>query len=338
MKSRPAVMTFCLAIFTILSLVTAPVSNAAPDMTGPVMVSSAVTPKSLNIATGPATVKVTVRLTDGTGVDTPALVVSHDTTGQSQGFGEMTLVSGTIRDGTWQQSVTIPRGSATGAWTVKLFPLFDTRGNRSTGFVHLATLNVTGTPSDVTGPVMVSSAVTPKSLNIATGPATVKVTVRLTDQTGADEPALVVSHDTTGQSQGFGEMTLVSGTTRDGTWQRSVTIPQGSATGAWTVKLFPLTDTRGNRSTGFVHLATINVSGTPSDMTGPVLVSSTVTPTSLNIATGPATVKVTVRLTDQTGADEPDLVVSHDTTGQSQGFGEMTLVSGTTRDGTWQRS
>ncbi|MFE4227271.1 hypothetical protein ACFRJ8_05225, partial [Arthrobacter sp. NPDC056886] len=35
-----------------------------------------------------------------------------------------------------------------------------------------------------------------------------------------------------------------------------------SATGAWTVKLFPLTDTRGNRSTGFVHLATINVTAT----------------------------------------------------------------------------
>ena len=99
------------------------------------------------------------------------------------------------------------------------------------------------------------------SLNIATGPATVKVTIRLTDRTGTDTPFLVVSHDATGQSQGFGEMTLISGTTRDGTWQRSVTIPKGAATGAWTVKLFPLTDTRGNRSTGFQHLATLNVTG-----------------------------------------------------------------------------
>jgi serine protease len=41
--------------------------------------------------------------------------------------------------------VTIPKGSATGSWTVRLFPLTDTRGNRSTGFLHLATLNVTAT-------------------------------------------------------------------------------------------------------------------------------------------------------------------------------------------------
>ncbi|MDF9749099.1 hypothetical protein [Arthrobacter sp. ES3-54] len=331
-------MTFCLAIFTILSLVTAPVASAASDMTGPVMVSSAVTPKSLNIATGPASVKVTVRLTDQTGADEPVVTLGHDASGQSQGFGEMTLVSGTTRDGTWERTMTIPQGSATGTWRVTLFPLDDTLGNTSTGFQTLATLNVTGTPSDVTGPVMVSSTVTPKSLNIATGPATVKVTVRLTDRTGADEPVVTLGHDATGQSQGFGEMTLVSGTTRDGTWERTMTIPQGSATGTWNVTLFPLDDTLGNTSTGFQTLGTLNVTGTPSDVTGPVMVSSAVTPKSLNIATGPATVKVTVRLTDRTGADEPVVTLGHDTTGQSQGFGEMTLVSGTTRDGTWERT
>ena len=146
-KSRSSVVatTICLAILAVFSLATAPAARAASDMAGPVMVSSAVTPKSLNIATGPATVKVTIRLTDRTGTDTPFLVVSHDATGQSQGFGEMTLISGTTRDGTWQRSVTIPKGAATGAWTVKLFPLTDTRGNRSNGFQHLATLNVTAT-------------------------------------------------------------------------------------------------------------------------------------------------------------------------------------------------
>ncbi|MFF2029683.1 hypothetical protein [Arthrobacter sp. NPDC058192] len=338
MKSRTAVITFCLAIFTILSLVTAPVASAASDMTGPVMVSSTVTPTSLNIATGPATVKVTVRLTDRTGASEPAVTLGHDATGQSQGFGTMTLVSGTPKDGTWECTMTIPKGSATGTWKVTLFPLDDTLGNTSTGFRTLATLNVTGTPSDVTGPVMVSSTVTPTSLNIATGPATVKVTVRLTDRTGASEPAVTLGHDATGQSQGFGTMTLVSGTPKDGTWERTMTIPKGSATGTWKVTLFPLDDTLGNTSTGFQTLATLNVTGTPSDVTGPVMVSSTVTPTSLNIATGPATVKVTVRLTDRTGADEPAVTLGHDATGQSQGFGTMTLVSGTPKDGTWERT
>ena len=43
--------------------------------------------------------------------------------------------------------MTIPKGSATGAWRVTLFPLDDTLGNTSAGFQTLATLTVTGTPS-----------------------------------------------------------------------------------------------------------------------------------------------------------------------------------------------
>ncbi|WP_026538866.1 hypothetical protein, partial [Arthrobacter sp. 9MFCol3.1] len=105
--------------------------------------------------------------------------------------------------------------------------------------------------SDVTGPVLVSSTVTPKALNIATGPATVKVTLRLTDRTGAREPVVTMGNDATGQRQGFGAMTLVSGTTKDGVWERTMTIPKGSATGTWKVTLFPLDDTLGNSSTGF---------------------------------------------------------------------------------------
>ncbi|MET3919890.1 serine protease [Arthrobacter sp. UYEF20] len=240
----------------------APVASAASDITGPVLVSSTVTPKSLNIATGPAAVKITVRLTDRTGTSDPVLSVSHDGTGQSHGFGRMTLVSGTAKDGTWERSVAIPKGSATGNWTVTLFPLTDTLGNGSGGFRDLATLTVTGTPSDIAGPVLVSSTVTPKSLNIATGPATVKITVRLTDRTGTSDPVLSVSHDGTGQSHGFGRMTLLSGTAKDGTWERSVAIPKGSATGNWTVTLFPLSDTLGNGSGGFLDLATLNVTAT----------------------------------------------------------------------------
>jgi hypothetical protein len=128
-----------------ISLTTAPMASAVSDVTGPVLVSSTVTPKSLNIATGPATVKVTLRLTDRTGTSSPVLSVSHDATGQSHGFGSMNLVSGTAKDGTWERSVSIPKGSATGNWTVRLFPLSDTLGNRSGGFRDLATLNVTAT-------------------------------------------------------------------------------------------------------------------------------------------------------------------------------------------------
>ncbi|WP_426976342.1 hypothetical protein ACQCSU_16490 [Pseudarthrobacter sp. O4] len=62
-----------------------------------------------------------------------------------------------------------------------------------------------------------------------------------------------------GQSQGFGRMTLVSGTMKDGVWKHTIVIPQGAATGQWDVTLYPLSDTWGNQSSFFQTLKTVTV-------------------------------------------------------------------------------
>ncbi|WP_026040959.1 hypothetical protein, partial [Arthrobacter sp. TB 23] len=91
--------------------------------------SSSVDKTEFNLNDGPATFTIKVRITDATGVKTPTLTVSHSDTSQSHGFGSMTLVSGTSKDGTYERTVTIPQGSAPGQWEVLLFPLGDTLGN-----------------------------------------------------------------------------------------------------------------------------------------------------------------------------------------------------------------
>src|SRR4051794_9966635 len=78
-------------------------AHAASDTTGPVLASWSVTPRTLDLKSGPTTVKVTLPLTDATGVSTPVVTLSHVGTDQSRGFGSMTLVSGTTRDGTWER-------------------------------------------------------------------------------------------------------------------------------------------------------------------------------------------------------------------------------------------
>ncbi|WP_307081682.1 S-layer homology domain-containing protein [Arthrobacter agilis] len=311
---------------------------AISDTSGPALVSSSVTPTELNLESGPRTAKITAQLRDQTGVRPPTITVSHTTTDQSFGFGAMSLVSGTTQDGTWERTVTIPEGSAPGKWEVTLYPLTDTLGNTSIFFQTLATLTVTGAISDTSGPALVSSSVTPTELNLESGPRTAKITAQLRDQTGVRPPTITVSHTTTDQSFGFGAMSLVSGTTQDGTWERTVTIPEGSAPGKWEVTLYPLTDTLGNTSIFFQTLATLTVTGAISDTSGPALVSSSVTPTELNLESGPRTAKITAQLRDQTGVRPPTITVSHTTTDQSFGFGAMSLVSGTTQDGTWERT
>src|SRR5205823_2656746 len=51
------------------------------------------------------------------------------------------------------------------------------------------------------------------------------------------------------QQAGFGSMTRTSGTAQDGTYSRTMTIPQGAAPGSWSATLYPLTDTVGNSGT-----------------------------------------------------------------------------------------
>jgi len=86
-------------------------------------------------------------------------------------------------------------------------------------------------------------------VNVHAGPVDVVVTVRVTDATGAAAPTLVLTSDQTAQSLGAGAMTLLSGSAKDGTYQRTVSIPATAATGPWTVMINPLADTLGNTET-----------------------------------------------------------------------------------------
>src|SRR5690348_16910363 len=113
--------------------------------------------------------------------------------------------------------------------------------------------------NDVDAPVLVSSTVTPTSVDISTGSKTVTITVTLTDATGAETPFASLDHESSGQSVFVDSFTLVSGTTKNGTWRATESIAQGRAPGTWTTTLFPLEDSLGNSTSDFVDLAPITV-------------------------------------------------------------------------------
>ncbi len=109
-------------------------------------------------------------------------------------------------------------------------------------------------PPDTAAPVLSSFDFSPSGVDVTAGPADVLVTARVTDATGAVVPTLVLSSDSTAQVLGAGTMTLVAGTTVDGTYQRTVSIPATAATGSWTVTVNALADTLGNtESTSHAH-------------------------------------------------------------------------------------
>jgi hypothetical protein len=98
-------------------------------------------------------------------------------------------------------------------------------------------------------PVLSEFDFTPKTVDVSTGPKTMTVTARVADATGGQAPTMILDSDTTTQTLGLGTMSLVSGTPQDGLYQRTITIPATAAPGAWTVTIYPLSDTAGNSET-----------------------------------------------------------------------------------------
>ncbi|MCU1568732.1 MAG: putative serine protease, subtilase family, partial [Pseudarthrobacter sp.] len=77
-------------------------------------------------------------------------------------------------------------GNGTVTVVAKILPGFSLAEGSVTEWTH--TFEGAAAPVDVSGPVVVSSSVSPTSFNLADGPAVVKVSLRVTDQTGTDAP------------------------------------------------------------------------------------------------------------------------------------------------------
>ncbi len=119
------------ALATLLAVVgLAPAAHALTDTTPPQLVSLSFSPSSVNTATGPATVTVTVEVTDDlSGVRDGSVSVNFQApTGQSE-TPTLSLVSGTSLDGIYRATVTFPQYGATGIWTVGPLCVFDNAEN-----------------------------------------------------------------------------------------------------------------------------------------------------------------------------------------------------------------
>jgi len=204
--------------------------------------------------------------------------------------------------------------------------------------VPLAVSASASAAADVSPPTLISSSVSKKTFDFADGPATFTVTVKVSDPSGVETPVVTASSLSTTQGAGFGSMRLVAGTTFNGTWQSTISIPTNAATGQWEILLYPLDDMLGN-SSFFTTLTTIDVlAPKPPDTSAPRLVSSAITRTSFNLSQGPANFTITATISDPSGVETPTVVASSTSTTQSAGFGSMQLISGTTKNGTWQRT
>jgi phosphotransferase system IIA component len=333
-----------IAVVAVFGLMAAPLVGsgeawASADVTPPTFIDASLDKNTFNLDDGPAVVTVTVKAADPSGVVAPFVSASSMMTGQSAGYGQMALVAGTAVDGTWQRTITIPVSAAIGTWSVTLHSLVDTLGNHSNaGTIGSIMLSRPG-PSDTTAPTLLTATIDKTSFDLGVGPATFTVTLAASDASGVKAPSVAATSAMFGQSVGLGPMTLTAGTATNGTWQRTITIPATAPSGTWYVTLYPLEDIHGTSSHSYSTIGTLTLHAPiPADVAAPSFISGTVDKTTFNLGDGPAVVTVSVRAIDPSGVAAPTIGADSTATDQTAGFGPMTLVAGTTIDGTWQRT
>ncbi len=302
-----------------------------PDMVPPVLKSLAVTPRTVDVRAGSATVEFEIRaMDDSSGCsmitiglapagsvigplpperilspDLPAVMPPEPSPG---GTTFLSLSSGTAADGVWKGAVSIPRFAVAGRWGVQV-SMYDFLGNVRT--LTEPELLAAGFPScvdvvsesDSSPPFLADLSLTPASIDVSTGVATVDIAVTATDDHSGCG-MIIVSLTPPGPSPapspgpmpgpmpgpptvptpmpgimmpvpapviypwpstgGMAYLSLRSGDEMSGIWTGTITIPRYAASGTWTVDVW-LYDLMGNTRT--MTPANLSAAGLPSSVT-----------------------------------------------------------------------
>jgi len=195
--------------------------------------------------------------------------------------------------------------------------------------------------SDGIAPNLVGLTVAPSPVDVTTGTKTVLVTGHITDAGGSGASQLSVTATAPhGAFTSCVDTTLDSGTTSDGMWSCSLTIPIGAEPGNW--KLIVLVSDAGYSSKTYAtaDLSAGSMATTFSvvsnwDQTVPVFHSLSLSPSSVSVASGAQTVTVTANLTDERSGISAFEFAATSPAGRQVGCSASAPTTGDMLNGTW---
>jgi hypothetical protein len=238
-RARP--VAFQLAVIAALLALAAPVaaagsSDVTGDTTPPRYESMTLTPSSVDVTSGPARLTLRFRATDDlSGVNFPTFSWMRPSANVTFGIA-VNRVSGDERDGTYEGSFDIPRGSPAGTYTL-MGGLADRVGNgrqyMSEDLIALGfpgTFEVTDSDPDNAPPTLHGVGVSPTTADARGAAASVTVTLDISDdKSGVYAMAVfLVAPDATSGGAHPPNMRLVSGDTARGTWSGTAMLPEPS--------------------------------------------------------------------------------------------------------------
>ncbi|OEZ95282.1 MG2 domain protein [Janthinobacterium sp. HH107] len=169
-----------------------------------------------------------------------------------------------------------------------------------------ATVTVTASAVDNSGPNVSAITVTPAIIDVSQTSQQVTATVSVTDATGVNLNALPAPHwynvADIGGTRINSQWKLASGDAKHATFSSTVTIPAGAKAGEWLVGSPAFRDALGYTSTngGYSQGFTVQ-SNELSDTSGPTVSAITVNPTTVDVSQTSQLVTTTVTVTDATG-------------------------------------
>lgn len=350
------------------------------DITAPTLVDMSFTPTTIDVSGGPQTVVVTLTATDDlSGMTSFSVSFRSPTFAQSQ-FANGFLTSGTDLDGTFTANMVFPQFSETGTWVISNIHLRDRVGNFTNFDTNVLVsrglptdLMVISTP-DTEAPLVTDVIIAPGTIDVSTGAAVIDVTLEITDNlsgvtfstcVAGGQPSFffpVTLISPSGVQQRFtpsNATTLAAGTPQDGFWHATFTMPQYSEAGTWEIQSIQVVDCA--RNFGFLSSfelttlglqRTLDVTSAQQDLQQPAATSLSVSPISINTATGFQFVTVQMGVSDNlSGASflgttpqltffEAGLQFRSPSGQQTRGIccGSFNLISGTPLNGVWQSS
>ncbi|WP_202879289.1 hypothetical protein [Nocardioides cynanchi] len=320
---------------------------------------------SVDVSAAAQTVTVRIHVTDDTGVSMVSFRPDLSVPWMPRSTGAH-LVSGDIRDGWWEGSLTFRQTSRPGTY-IPIVQTYDRVGrSNSQTFWDFSLPVVDANPDQSLPQVTLQKPTQAGSYDVRDGSVSVPVQARITDVgTGVDPDSLRVdlwSPDPNGVRRVAygGQLTLTSGDLSDGTWDGTIKLPQGVTGGVWTLQV--VVADKASRGSDFAAeywgpamfggpamwsyrenhpfpdgLGSVAVVGSAADVDPPAVSGVTVAPGSVSTLSGPAQVTITAHITDSGGSGVMVAGTMLRTADFSSAFlfGGLTLTSGTDQDGVW---
>ncbi len=199
--------TLCLLASGVFALV----SHTAADVVAPSVPSILITPASVDLNAADAPIAITMRITDDeSGVQFGNLFLYNQegTFVTSLYFDQAQRTSGTALDGNYTMTLIVPRYAAPGTWRVDALVEDVETNRRNIGPTNpdqfaapTANFTVVNDTVDVAPPILISSSVSPESVNVTNTPGTLTFTIKGGDLTAGFDYGLIYPRDPNGDFQ-----------------------------------------------------------------------------------------------------------------------------------------